>query len=94
MYIGRTSQRFHIRTDQHVSKSLRIWVETGLNKTSKNSSAIANHLFNSSDCAKNYRDSYFLTINKSGNDYNQSALKSLFIKTIKLDICKQQYVYK
>jgi len=33
VFVGRTSQRFHIRRDQHVSKSLRSWMDTGLKKT-------------------------------------------------------------
>ena len=31
VYVGRTSQRLHIRRDQHVTKSLKTWMETGLN---------------------------------------------------------------
>ena len=93
-YIGRTSQRFHIRRDQHVFNSLRRWMDTGLKKPSNRSSAIAEHLLNNSDCAKNYSDSNFSILSKARNDYHLSVLESLFIKTCKPNLCKQQYVYK
>ena len=69
-------------------------MDMGLKKLSKRSSAIAEHLLNNCDCAKNISDSYFLIISKARNDYHQSVLESLFIKTFKPNLCKQQYVYK
>ena len=77
VYIGRTSQRFHIRRDQHVFNSLRRWMDTGLKKPSNRSSAIAEHLLNNSDCAKNYSDRIFSIISKVRNDYHLSVLESL-----------------
>ena len=93
-YIGRTSQRFHLRRDQHVSKALRKWMKTGLNKPSNNSSAIAEHLLNNIDCSKNYNDSRFSILSKARNLYHLSVLESLFIKTFKPKLCKQKFVYK
>ena len=59
VYVGRISQRFHIRRDQHVTKSLRTWMKTGLNKPTNRSSAVAEHLINNSECANNYSDINF-----------------------------------
>ena len=75
------SERFLIRRDQHVLKSLRSWMELGLKKPSKRSSAVAEHLLNNSCCAKNYSDSHFSILSKACNDYHLSVLESLFIKT-------------
>ena len=82
VYVGRTPQRFDIRRDQHVTKSLRTWMDTDLNKPTNRSSAIAEHLLNNSDCAKNYRDSNFLIISKARSEYHLSFLESFFIKTL------------
>ena len=40
-YVGRTSQRFHIRRDQHVTKSLRNWLLNGSDKPGYSPSSIA-----------------------------------------------------
>ena len=69
-------------------------METGLNKPSNRSSAIAEHLLNNSDCAKNYRDSNFSIISKARSEYHLSVLESLSIKTLRPNLCKQKYVYK
>ena len=66
----------------------------GLKKLSNRSSAIAEHFLNIPDCAKNYSDGHFPIISKARNDYHLSVLESLFIKTFKTNLCKQQYVYK
>ena len=69
-------------------------MDMGLKKPSNRSSANAEHLLNNSDCAKNYSDRNFPIISKARNDYHLSILESLFIKTFKPNLCKQQYVYK
>ena len=69
------------------------WIDTGLKKPSNRSSAIAENLLNNSDCARNYSDSNFSIISKTRNDYYLRVLESLFIKTFKPNLCKQQYVY-
>ena len=55
---------------------------------------IAEHLLNNSYCAKKYRDSNFSIISKARYDYHLNVLESLFIKTLKPYLCKQQNVYK
>ena len=67
MYIGRTFKRFHIRRDQHISKSFRSWIDTGLNKPSNRPSAIAEHLLNNYDCEKSYNDSHISISSKACN---------------------------
>ena len=84
----------YLRGDQYVSKALRKWMQTGLNKPSNSSSTIAEHLLNNIDCSKNYNDSRFSIISKARNLYHLSVLESLFIKTFKPKLCKQKYVYK
>ena len=64
------------------------------NLASNRSSAIAENLLNISDCAKNYSDTHFSIISKTCNDYHLSVLESLFIKTFKSNLCKQQCVCK
>ena len=49
----------------------------------KKPSAIAKHLLNNTDCAKNYSDRHFSIISKARNDYHLSVLELLFIKTFK-----------
>ena len=49
VYIGRTSERFNIRRDQHILKSLRSWMDMGLNKPSNRLSAISEHLLKNYD---------------------------------------------
>ena len=69
-------------------------MDTGLNKPSNRSSVNAEHSLNNSDCAKNYRDSNFSIISKARSEYHLNILESLFIKTLKPNLCKQQFVYK
>ena len=40
VYIGRISQRFHLRRDHHITKSLRKWMANGEDKPNKSPSAI------------------------------------------------------
>ena len=57
-------------------------MDTGLNKPINKSSAIAKHLLNNSDCAKNYRDRNFSIISKARSEYHLNVLESFFIKTL------------
>ena len=93
VYIGRTSQQFHIRRDQHVTNALRKWMTYGTNKPIKSQSAIGEHLLNNLECAKNYNDNKFSIVCKGRNMYHLSVLESLFIKTNKPSLCKQKLVY-
>ena len=69
-------------------------MKKGLNKPKNRSSAIAKHLLNNSDCANNYRDGNFSIICMARIEYHLNVLESLFIKTLKPNLCKQQFVYK
>ena len=59
-YIVRTSQRFHLRRNQHVSKSLRNWMVNRNSKRIKSPSAIGNHFLNYPECSKHYNDNKFM----------------------------------
>ena len=82
-YIGRTSQRFHIRRDQHVTNALRNWMIYGNNKPIKSQSAIGEHLLNNLECAKNYNYNMFSIVCKGRNMYHLNVLESMFKKTNK-----------
>ena len=92
-YVGRTSQRFHIRRDQHVTKSLRNWLLNGSDKPGNSPSSIAEHLLNNPECAKHYEDNKISILATGRNAYHLSVLESLYIKTLKPKLCKQQLVY-
>ena len=64
VYIGRTSQRFHLIRDQHIPKSLRNWMANGDNKPYKNPSAIRNHLLNNLELSKHCNDNKFSILTK------------------------------
>ena len=78
IYIGRTSQRFHLRRDQYVSKFLRKWMANRGNKPTKSSSAIGDHLLNYPECSKHYYDNKFTILTKGRNIYHLSFL-NLFL---------------
>ena len=63
-------------------------MDMGIKRPSNRSLAIAKHLLNNSDCAKNYIESSFPIISKACNDYHPSFLESLFKKTFKPNLCK------
>ena len=87
------SQRFHIRSDQHVTKSLRNWLINGNDKLANSPSSIAEHLLNNPECAKHYEDKQFSILATGRNAFHLSVLKSMYIKTLKPKLCKQQLVY-
>ena len=62
MYNGIMFQRFHIRIEQHISNSLTRLIITGLNKPSKRSSAIAEHLLNGNGLLL-HEGTLFLSVN-------------------------------
>ena len=56
-YVGKTSQRFHVRIDQHVPKILKSWFGGRSEKpTKKYFSPIGQHLLDNPECAKNYKN--------------------------------------
>ena len=62
--IGRTSQRFYLRRDQHITKSLRNWMANGDNKPNKSPSTIGDHFLNNPECYKHYNDDEFSILPK------------------------------
>ena len=64
VYIERTSQRFYLRRDQHIIKSLKNWMANGDNKHNKSPSAIVDHLLNNTECSKHYNDDKFSILTK------------------------------
>ena len=54
VYVEKTSQRFHVRIDQHVPKFLKSWFDGRSEKpTKKKFSAIGQHLLDNPECVKN-----------------------------------------
>ena len=91
--VGRTTQKFHIRRDQNVTKSLRNWLLNGSETPGNSPSTIAEHLLYNPECAKHYEDKMFSILAIGRNSYHCSVLESLYIKTLKSKLCKQQFVY-
>ena len=96
VYLGRTSQRFHLRKDQHIPRNLRNWIEGNSPRPfhRKYFTAIGQHLFDNPNCAHNYNESMFSIVARGRNNFHLSVLESLFIKINKPVLCKQKlYVY-
>ena len=94
--MGRTSQRFHIRRDQHVPKLLRNWIDGNSPRPFHRHyfTAIGQHLFDNPICARNYNDSRFSIVTCGRNNFHLNVLESIFIKINKPNLCKQkQYIY-
>ena len=85
----RMSQRFHIRRDEHVTKSLRNWLLKGSQNPGSSPSSIADHLLNNPECAKHYEDKKFSILATGQNIYHLSVLECLCIETLKPKLCKQ-----
>ena len=97
VYVGRTSQRFHLRRDQHIPNNIRRWMQDlGSKKPSASYfTAIGEHLLSNTDCAKHYRDDMFSILARGRNPFHLKTLESLFIQTLNPNLCAQkQYVYK
>ena len=80
-YIGRTSQRLHIKKDQHVTNALRNQMTYGTNKPTKSQSAFGEHLLNNLECSKNYNNNSFFIVCK-GRIKPSLMNKNLFINLI------------
>jgi hypothetical protein len=94
-YIGRTSQRFHIRRDQHVTAPMRKWMCDFKQRPTGDVTAIGEHLLSNLECAKHYNDRMFKILARGRTPFHLSVLESLFITTLKPVLCKQkQFVYK
>ncbi len=98
-YIGRTTQRFHRRRDQHVPPRLRTWMTGDMkvppNVAKSSLTAIGQHLVNNVECARNYNDDRFTFISRGRNLYHLSILESIYITTKSPILCRQkEFVYK
>ena len=81
-YIGWTSQRFHVRQEQHVTKKLKKFIYNDDVKPKGEKSSIYEHLLNNPICAENYLDSTFEILSRARNTYHLSVLESLSIRTV------------
>ena len=88
--MGRTSQRFHVRLDRHVTKNLKKFIFDGKTRPKGENSFVQEHLLNNPNCAENYNDSRFKLISRVRNAYHLCILKSLFIKTLEPKLFKQR----
>ena len=71
-YVGRTSQRFHKRRDDHVPNNIRKWM---LDQTTKKPSAsyftaIGKHLLSNPECARHYKDDMFSIMSRDRNQFH------------------------
>ena len=96
-YVGRTSQRFHLRRDQHVPKMIKDWVNGKSPRPFHRQyfTSIGQHLYDNPTCASNYRDDMFSILTRGRNNFHLNVLESLLIKVNKPTLCmNKQYVYK
>ena len=79
-YVGKTSQRFHVRIDQHVPKVLNKWFNGRSEKpTKKYFSAIEQHLLDNPECVKNYKKDNFSVLVRAENSFQLHILEALCI---------------
>ena len=95
-YVGKTSQRFHVRIDQHVPKVLKKWFDGRSEKpTKKYFSAIGQHLLDNPECVKNYKKDNFSVLVRAENSFQLHILEALCIQSLKPSLCKQKkFVYQ
>ena len=103
VYVGRTSQRLHIRMDQHVPKSFREFMRGNKTKTSQRKSkktswksltSIGKHLEGKPDCAKNYELDHFSVLARGRTDFHLKVLEAMYIKHLTPNLCIQkQFVH-
>ena len=89
-YVGRTSQGFHVRQEQHVTKKL---IRFNDDVNLKGKQIIHEHRLNNPSCATNYLDSIFEILSKAKNSYRLLVLESWFFRTCERKICKQRDFY-
>ncbi len=94
--MGKTSQRFHVRIDQHVPKILKSWFDGRSEKLAKKYfSAIGQHLLDNHDCAKSYKKEKFSVLMRAENSFQLHILKTLCILSLRPSLCRQKnFVYQ
>ena len=95
-YVGKTSQRFHLRINQHVPKIIRSWINGTSAQPKKNYfSAIGQHLLDNQVCAKNFKENSFSVVARAENSFQLHILEALYIQSLKPSLCKQKkFVYQ
>ena len=93
-YVGRTSQRLADRIRQHVPPSFLLSLCTNASQQDRRgtntSSAIAEHLFNSPECASTFTPGLFSILAKARNTLHLHVLEALYIKKLRPSLCKQR----
>ena len=92
-YVGRTSQRFHIRREQHVTKKLKRFIFNDDVKHKGEQSPLHEHLLNNLICVENNLDSKLRILFRARNTYHLSFPESLFITNRDPKTCKQRDSY-
>ena len=103
-YVGRTVQRLQDRIKQHVPKWLR--QHTASQRVQPNrackrkqptpecDSAIGQHLLENDQCAANYNDDKFSTLDTARSPFHLSVFEASYIKVRRPNLCKQkEFVY-
>ena len=88
--MGKTSQRFHFSQNQYVPNIIKKWIAGGEKLEKKNFSAIGKHLLDNQNCAANYREDCFIIVFRARNEFELHTLESIFILTLKPELCKQK----
>ena len=109
-YVGKTSQTLKKRSKQHIPACLVAYKEAHDNNTitafketkkwqsavnSTSGSNIAKHLFDNQDCLTNMNFDRFKVVARGRNKFHLDVLESVFISTVRPEICKQtEFCYK
>ena len=68
--VGRTSQQFHVKREQHVTKKANVFIFNGEAKPKGDQLSIHEHLLNNPSSAENYMDSKFKILFRARNIYH------------------------
>ena len=102
MYVGRTSQRLHLRMKEHVPPAFLEYTRAQqlgrLSKTKSKSkkttwsslSSIGKHFNDSPSCAVKYDPNNFTVLARGRTAFHLKVLEAMYIKTLAPDLCVQK----
>ena len=92
-HVGRTSQHFHVRREQHIRNKLKKLISNDDVKPKGKQSLIHEHLLKNPIYAEKYLDSRFEILSRARYTYHLSLLEfpeSIFLRTREPKICNQR----
>ena len=90
--MGKSTQIFHLRIDEHVPKIFGNWTKDFSDKPQKITFLL---LTNNQECARNFKKDLFSILTRAENHFELHILVVLYTQTLKPNLCKQKnYVYQ